>query len=56
MVPFDLDAADVKYLNDRDIELLNAYHARVYEMISPYLAGDELTWLFYATRKIAKDK
>lgn len=56
MVPFDLEAVDVKYLNDRDIELLNAYHARVYEMISPYLAGDELTWLRHATRKIAKDK
>lgn len=52
MVPFDLDAVDVRYLNEDDKKLLNAYHAKVRETILPYLTGDEAEWLQHATRAI----
>lgn len=52
MVPFDLDAVDVNYLNEDDRALLNDYHARVYETLKPYLPEDEAIWLKHATRAI----
>lgn len=54
MVPFDLDAVDTSYMSDREVELLNQYHAKVYETIAPYLEGDEKEWLKKATREIEK--
>jgi Xaa-Pro aminopeptidase len=35
-----------------DIERLNRYHRQVWEVISPYLEGDEKEWLKEATREI----
>ena len=52
MVPFDLDAVDPQYMSDREIRLLNEYHARVYETIAPYLPVEEKAWLKEATRAI----
>ncbi len=52
MVPWDLDAVDPQLLSEKEKELLNAYHADVWEKISPYLEGDEKDWLRYATRAI----
>ncbi|MBE5872356.1 MAG: aminopeptidase P family protein [Lachnospiraceae bacterium] len=54
MVPFDLDAVDTSYMNERDIRLLNEYHAKVYETISPYLSEEEKNWLKEATRAIGR--
>ena len=51
-VPIDLDAVDNAYLEAKDKERLNAYHRQVYEKLSPYFEGDELTWLKEATREI----
>lgn len=51
VVPFDWDAIDTDYMSDREIALLNAYHARVYETISPYLEEEEREWLYEVTRK-----
>lgn len=54
LVPFDLDAVDTAYLTDRQVRLLNAYHKRVYEALSPLLSEDEADWLAHATREIKK--
>lgn len=51
-VPIDLDALDMKYMEQRDIELLNKYHKEVYEKISPLLTDEEAAWLKNATRQI----
>ena len=52
--PYDLDAIDTKYLDDDNIEQINAYHERVYNTLSPRLNEEEKTWLAHATRKITK--
>lgn len=52
MVPFDLDAVVPEQMSERERELLNAYHADVYEKISPYLEEEEKEWLKEATRAI----
>ncbi len=51
--PIDLDAIDVSYLNKDEIDLLNKYHAEVYEKLCSYLNDNEREWLKYATRKIS---
>lgn len=52
MVPFDLEAVVPEQLSEHERSLLNAYHAKVYETISPYLNEDEKAWLKQATREI----
>lgn len=52
MVPFDLDAVVPEQMTARERELLNDYHAQVYEKISPYLNEEEKEWLKDATRAI----
>ena len=52
MVPFDLDGLLPELMTEYEIGLLNSYHAMVFEKISPWLKGDELEWLKYATRAI----
>lgn len=52
-VPIDLDAIDAKYMEPSDIEKLNAYHIKVYESLSPYFEGEELSQLALATRAVA---
>lgn len=52
MVPFDLEAVVPEQMNAQERALLNAYHAQVYEKISPYLEEDEKEWLKEATRAI----
>lgn len=52
LVPFDLDAVDMELLENRDRKLLNEYHRKVYETISPYLTEEESAWLAQATRAV----
>ena len=52
MVPFDLDAVEPSLLTERQKELLNQYHEKVREVLSPYMTEEENTWLKEATRKI----
>ena len=40
-VPIDLDAVEPSLMTERDKELLNEYHAQVYEKIGPYLPKEE---------------
>lgn len=52
LVPYDRDAINLSLLSSRDVELLNAYHAKVFAAISPYLSGDELEWLKEVTKPV----
>lgn len=45
MVPFDREAVEVSLFNGEELRLLNDYHQKVYETLSPHLAGEELAWL-----------
>lgn len=49
LVPFDREAIDRTLLSPREIGLLNAYHQRVYDALSPYFAGEELDFLKTST-------
>lgn len=51
-VPIDLDAINPEKLEEREKELLNAYHADVYKNIAPYLSEEERSWLKEYTRSI----
>lgn len=50
--PIDLDAVNPDMLKPEDREQLNAYHAKVFELISPHLNEDECEWLKEYTRAI----
>ena len=52
MVPVDLDLVDVQYLSYKDIEQLNNYNKQVYNVLSPYMKGEELEQLVYSTREL----
>lgn len=52
MVPFDKDAIEVSLMSPREIALLNDYHTKVYEALSPYFTGEELAWLGEATAAV----
>lgn len=43
--PIDKEPIDVSLLEDRDIEQINEYHRLVWEKLSPYFEGEELSWL-----------
>ncbi|MGX8703522.1 MAG: M24 family metallopeptidase C-terminal domain-containing protein [bacterium] len=51
LAPIDRRALDPAYLASKDIERLNAYHEKVWESISPFLEGEELAWLYEATKE-----
>lgn len=51
-VPFDLDVIDPAQMTAVERKRLNDYHALVYEVVSPYLEGEERAWLKEATREV----
>ncbi len=52
MVPIDLDAVLPETMSRKERALLNDYHKKVYETISPYLTDEEADWLKDATRAV----
>ena len=52
-VPIDRDAIDTRWLEKRDLELLNEYHRQVYEVMAPHLSEEDRSWLEKATAPIA---
>lgn len=52
LVPFDVDGIDAALLTERQKNLLNAYHKRVYEALSPHLPKEEAEWLAEITKRI----
>ena len=53
-VPIDLDGIDVTYMQEKDLKMLNAYHAEVYKKLLPYMNEEEKLWLKNATRPLEK--
>lgn len=51
-VPFDLDAIDAALLSAEEKAQLNAYHKKVYDIVSPHLNDKERDWLKIYTREI----
>lgn len=49
LAPFDPDAIDPALLSNRERGWLNAYHARVYETLAPYLDAQTREWLCAVT-------
>lgn len=54
MVPFDRSAIDPAQMSEQELQLLNSYHAKVYDTIAPYLTEKERTWLREATAPLTK--
>ena len=54
LAPFDRAATVPEMMTDKEIRLLNAYHARVRDTLSPYLDEDERKWLAGETAEIHK--
>lgn len=52
VVPFDLNAVEPSMLSEAEKQELNAYHQKVFEMVSPYLDEEEIAWLRQETRPI----
>ena len=52
LAPFDLEAVESAQLTVQEARLLNAYHQRVRETLSPYLTPEEQAWLIQATRPV----
>ena len=52
LCPFDLAAVNTEEMSRRERELLNAYHRKVYDTLSPYLTYEERLWLRYETREV----
>lgn len=50
--PIDLDAIAPEEMTARERKLLNDYHAKVYETLSPYMSEEENEWLKQYTRAI----
>lgn len=52
MVPFDLDLINAEDMTNKEKKLLNDYHSKIFQEISPYLNPEETEWLKEATRGI----
>lgn len=50
--PVDLDAIDAEAMSKKERDLLNAYHKKVRDTLSPYLTKEERDWLKKYTRAI----
>ncbi|MDO5155019.1 MAG: aminopeptidase P family protein [Eubacteriales bacterium] len=56
MVPFDREAIDCDLMTKEELELLNAYHKKVYEKLVPYMNKEEAAWLKEATSPLSLSK
>lgn len=52
LVPIDLDALLPEKMTEEERKMLNIYHERVFETVSPYLDEEEKTWLKEYTRPV----
>lgn len=52
LCPIDLAGLDISLLNDEEKAWLNNYHKKVYELLAPYLDGEEKEFLKNETRAI----
>ena len=54
LAPYDRASIIPERLTDGQLETLNAYHAKVYELLSPHLNDDESLWLAEETAPMYK--
>ena len=52
LIPMDLDAINPDFMTAEEKKLLNDYHKKVFDTISPYLNEEETEWLAKYTRAI----
>ena len=52
LCPYEREAIDTQYLEKNEIEQINAYHAMVWEKLSPYLNEEEKEWLKQQTEPL----
>ena len=52
--PFDRETIDVNMLEDDELEFLNRYHGRVYDILKDYLDENEAKWLMKQTEPLQK--
>ena len=52
LIPMDLDAINPDIMTCEDKKLLNDYHKKVFETLTPYLNEEETEWLRKYTREI----
>ena len=50
--PIDIRAIDVSLLDEKEINWLNEYHRKVYEVLSQYLGKEQKDWLNAMTQPI----
>lgn len=50
--PIDLDGIDPEQMSPREKQMLNDYHKKVYEVLSPYMTEEENEWLKKYTHAI----
>ena len=53
LVPFDRDLLEPRWMTEESRELLDAYHARVYEEIAPLLSQEDREWLKVQTAPLS---
>lgn len=54
LCPIECEAIDVKLLTDRELEVINEYHKRVYEKLSPFLQEPVKEWLKEVTKELER--
>jgi Xaa-Pro aminopeptidase len=52
IAPIATNLLNLEMLESTERSWLNNYHQQVFELLSPYLAGDTLDWLKDATRPV----
>ena len=52
LIPMDLDAINPDIMTAEEKKLLNDYHKKVYDTLTPYLNEEETEWLAKYTRAI----
>ena len=52
LCPYELRAINKELLNSEEIQWINDYHKKVFNILSPYLNEDETAWLKNATKSI----
>lgn len=54
LCPIDLEPIEIGLLDEAECQWLDAYHQRVFQLLSPHLNDEEVEWLKEKTRKIGK--
>lgn len=52
LVPFERDAIQTELLTETEIRLINEYHKKIYEIISPFLTDEEAAFLCEITKEL----